>query len=42
LHPGGVNFVLADGSVQFIQETIDYYVYNMLGNREDGETPGDF
>jgi prepilin-type processing-associated H-X9-DG protein len=42
LHPAGVNFVFADGSVHFIQETIDYYVYNMLGNREDGETPGDF
>jgi prepilin-type N-terminal cleavage/methylation domain-containing protein/prepilin-type processing-associated H-X9-DG protein len=42
LHSGGVNFVFADGSVHFIQEAIDYYVYNMLGNREDGETPGDF
>jgi prepilin-type processing-associated H-X9-DG protein len=39
MHPGGANFVLSDGSVQFINETIDYYTYNMLGNREDGEVP---
>jgi prepilin-type N-terminal cleavage/methylation domain-containing protein/prepilin-type processing-associated H-X9-DG protein len=39
MHPGGANFVMGDGSVQFISETIDYYTYNMLGNRADGETP---
>ena len=39
MHPWAANFVMSDGSSQFIQETIDYAVYNMLGNREDGETP---
>jgi prepilin-type processing-associated H-X9-DG protein len=24
-HPGGVNFVKADGSVQFIGEAMDYF-----------------
>ena len=41
-HPGGANFVLGDGSVRFVSETIDYYTYNMLGNRQDGESLGDF
>jgi prepilin-type N-terminal cleavage/methylation domain-containing protein/prepilin-type processing-associated H-X9-DG protein len=39
MHPGGANFAMGDGSTQFIQESIDYAVYNMLGNRKDGETP---
>ncbi len=38
MHPGGASFVMADGSVQFIQESIDYVVYNVLGGRADGET----
>jgi prepilin-type N-terminal cleavage/methylation domain-containing protein/prepilin-type processing-associated H-X9-DG protein len=42
LHPGGANFVLSDGSVQFIPETIDYYTYNMLGHRSDGEALGSY
>ncbi len=33
LHPGGVNLLMGDGSVQFIQETIDYVLYNALGSR---------
>jgi prepilin-type N-terminal cleavage/methylation domain-containing protein/prepilin-type processing-associated H-X9-DG protein len=36
-HPGGANFVLADGSVQFISESIDYRNYQRLGDRRDGE-----
>jgi prepilin-type N-terminal cleavage/methylation domain-containing protein/prepilin-type processing-associated H-X9-DG protein len=41
-HEGGVNFALADGSVRFIAETIDFKVYNSLGNKDDGHVFGDF
>ncbi|MDZ4656188.1 MAG: DUF1559 domain-containing protein [Bythopirellula sp.] len=37
LHPGGVQFVMADGSVQFIQEGIDTVSYRALSTREGGE-----
>jgi prepilin-type processing-associated H-X9-DG protein len=45
-HPGGAQFVMCDGSVQFIGETIDFQnsaitsnlgVYQRLGQRSDGE-----
>ncbi|MCA9119178.1 MAG: DUF1559 domain-containing protein [Planctomycetaceae bacterium] len=36
-HPGGAQFVLCDGSVQFLSETIDYLMYQRLGDRRDGE-----
>jgi prepilin-type N-terminal cleavage/methylation domain-containing protein/prepilin-type processing-associated H-X9-DG protein len=35
-HPGGAQFVLGDGSVRFVSETIDHFVYNRLGGRDDG------
>ncbi len=35
LHPGGVNVVMADGSVHFISEDIDYLTLQMLGDRRD-------
>jgi hypothetical protein len=35
-HKGGAQFVLVDGSVQFLSETIDYVTYNRLGCRRDG------
>jgi prepilin-type processing-associated H-X9-DG protein len=38
LHPGGANFVMADGSVHFLTDTIDYQLYNELGTRAGGET----
>ncbi|EAQ77744.1 hypothetical protein DSM3645_25282 [Blastopirellula marina DSM 3645] len=35
-HPGGAQFTFADGSVQFLSETIDTTMYGYLGNRSDG------
>jgi prepilin-type N-terminal cleavage/methylation domain-containing protein/prepilin-type processing-associated H-X9-DG protein len=37
-HPGGVNAVLADGSVRMINYTIDPTVFSYLGNRNDGHS----
>ncbi|QDT54749.1 Type II secretion system protein G precursor [Caulifigura coniformis] len=36
-HTGGAHFVMADGSVQFISENIDYVTYCNLGDRTDGQ-----
>jgi prepilin-type processing-associated H-X9-DG protein len=36
-HPGGTNFVLADGSVRLIVETIDLTVYRAQATRAGGE-----
>ncbi len=36
-HPGGANFLMADGSVHFVSEAIDYKLYNELGTRAGGE-----
>ena len=38
LHPGGAQFVMADGSVQFINESINHDVYRGLSTRAGGET----
>lgn len=35
-HPNGAQFVMADGSVQFVQQTINTTVYAALGARNDG------
>jgi prepilin-type N-terminal cleavage/methylation domain-containing protein/prepilin-type processing-associated H-X9-DG protein len=40
-HKGGAQFVLVDGSVQFLSETIDYITYNRLGCRRDGIPVGE-
>jgi len=37
LHPGGVNSLMADGSVRFVKETIDRKVWRGLGTRSGGE-----
>ena len=36
-HPGGANFGMCDGSVDFVSDTIDVTTYRMLGNISDGE-----
>jgi prepilin-type N-terminal cleavage/methylation domain-containing protein len=38
LHTGGAQFVMGDGSVHFVSESIDYRLYNELGSRNGGET----
>ena len=37
-HPGGVHFARADGSVSFIQQTIDMTALSQLAVRDDGQT----
>jgi len=37
MHPGGVNFVMGDGSVKFIKSTINMPTYWALGTRAGGE-----
>lgn len=41
-HPGGCNFALGDGSVRFIQETINDATWLALCTRNGGEVVGDF
>jgi len=35
-HPNGAQFVFCDGSVHFLNETINYDTYQRLGDRRDG------
>ena len=41
-HPGGANFLMGDGSVHYISEYVDRGTFPNLGNRADGQLPGDF
>ena len=41
-HPAGANFLLSDGHVQLITETIDLEVYNALCTRAGGEPVGEY
>lgn len=36
MHVGGVHMTMADGSVRFVSENINYTNWNALGNRNDG------
>ncbi|PQO27200.1 DUF1559 domain-containing protein [Blastopirellula marina] len=35
-HPGGAQFLLVDGSIHFVPETIDLQIYRQLGRIQDG------
>ncbi|HWL10522.1 MAG TPA: DUF1559 domain-containing protein [Planctomicrobium sp.] len=41
-HPGGVNFVLCDGSVRMIHSNTDNSILERLAHREDGAVIGEF
>ena len=41
LHPGGVHMSMSDGSVFFVNELIDYKIWNYLGNKKDGQVVSD-
>lgn len=41
-HPGGCQFVFADGSVHYLSENINYVTYQKLGDRRDGEPVENF
>lgn len=41
-HTGGANYVMADGSVHFVRDTIDLNAYRGLGRRSDGFPVGGF
>jgi len=35
-HTGGANFLMGDGSIQFLRDSIDYNVYQAIGSRNEG------
>jgi prepilin-type N-terminal cleavage/methylation domain-containing protein/prepilin-type processing-associated H-X9-DG protein len=37
-HPGGVNTMMADGSVKFVKNTVSMYTWWSLGTKANGET----
>jgi prepilin-type processing-associated H-X9-DG protein len=36
-HPGGAHFCMADGSVQFVNESINLTTYQQLSTKKGGE-----
>ena len=41
-HVGGAQFLMGDGSVQFVSENIDSRIYRLLSTISDGEVIGQF
>lgn len=41
-HKGGSHFVMSDGAVRFLNDTIAYATYQRLGSRRDGQAIGEF
>lgn len=41
-HTGGAQFLLADGSVRFLSESMSYLTYCRMGDRVDGQPLGEF
>lgn len=41
-HVGGIQFLMADGSVHFLSENIDYNTFRWLGQKSDGQIIGEF
>jgi prepilin-type N-terminal cleavage/methylation domain-containing protein len=41
-HPGGIQTLLGDGSVQFLAETIDMETLRRLSTADDGQTVGEY
>jgi prepilin-type processing-associated H-X9-DG protein len=41
MHPGGCNMLMGDASVVFVQETIDFFVWNEYGTTAGSEAPDD-
>jgi prepilin-type processing-associated H-X9-DG protein len=39
-HTGGVNVGMADGSVRFVRDGVDFAVWQALGTRAGGEPVG--
>ena len=37
LHPGGAQFLLGDGSVRFVAQTINHQTYQYIGAKNDGQ-----
>jgi prepilin-type processing-associated H-X9-DG protein len=43
LHVGGANFLMADGSVRWVSQGIDFRTYEALSTIQGGEViPGDY
>ncbi|MBL8816021.1 MAG: DUF1559 domain-containing protein [Planctomyces sp.] len=41
-HTGGAQFLMADGAVKFLSQSIDHRTYQRLGGRKDGQVIGEF
>ena len=42
MHAGGAQFLLGDGAVRFISQSVNPPLFKNLGNRADGELPAEF